>query len=416
MPQRAHPYIRLLFAALALVFFLTPLAINAAGSRTQHFENRRLEPAPKLADGWNAFDVATRYLIDRLPLRDQAVHANTWIDEHLFHTTPVYGQNGLGGVGADQALPFSGQPAQDKAAVNGVTPPNATTAGQVTTGKAPAVPPDTSVQVTAGTDGWFYLQTVLQRACTPFIPFSSAVAEWEKLVNVIRASGRHVVFTVAPDKSTIYPEYLPAADPYRACGQRGSDLLWDQLESPAAKQDGVIGLRQPMLEAKRTSKILLYYKTDSHWNQAGALTMTEAALPAFSSTIRVQPSEIDDTGTIPFAGDLLALLGQHGIETAPTLAIHRQPGAPTVPTPTLLLGDSYEDAVVPQMQPYFPHLTALNWNTVNRQQEAAAIIANRNVILETVERELDYRATSFGFVSPSFVAYIQKALAGHKLP
>ncbi|MHB1833923.1 MAG: hypothetical protein ACYCXW_03060, partial [Solirubrobacteraceae bacterium] len=191
----------------AVVFLFGPLALIAGGFRVHQFENRPLEPAPKLAEGWKAFDVATRYLIDRLPLREQAVHANTWIDERVFGTTPFYNQASLGGVGGDQAaLPFSGTAAQDRA--------NISSAGGTSTTGAPAPqPPATASQVTVGTHGWFFLQGVLQRACSLFEPFPAAAAEWERLLDVIRASGRRAVLIVAPDKSTIYPEYLSPSDP-----------------------------------------------------------------------------------------------------------------------------------------------------------------------------------------------------------
>lgn len=413
--MRAHRSIRLIIAVLAVAFFATPLVLGVVGTKVRAFENRRLEPAPKLADGWNFFDVTTRYLIDRMPLRDQAVHANTWIDEHVFNTTPVYGENGLGGVQSDQALPFSGKPAQDAAALTGATPGTATTAGAVQTGKAPAVAPATATQVVAGTHGWFFLQGVLSRACFPFVPFTAAVQEWERLIDVIRASGRRVVLIVPPDKSTIYPEYLPASDPQLACGNAGSEALWKQIESPGAKRAGIIGLRQPLLAAKRSSHVLLYYKTDSHWNSIGALTMTEAALPPFSSSIRVEPNEIAPGPNAPFTGDLLGLLGQSGSEIAPSLNIRRHPDAAKITAPTVLLGDSYMDGAVPQLEAYFTNLTSVNWNESTLAQQAAAIIAAHDVILETVEREFDYRTSSVGFVSPGAVAAIASLIAAHPL-
>jgi alginate O-acetyltransferase complex protein AlgJ len=401
--------IRVAVAVLAAAFFVTPLVLRAAGTRVRSFENRRLEPAPKLADGWNVFDVATRYLIDRMPLRDQAVHANTWIDENVFGTTPVYGQNGLGGVQSDQALPFSGRPAQDRAALNTNTTP--TTPSKP--GRGTAAPPATATQVTAGTDGWFFLEGALQRACAPFTPFTAATREWERLIQVIRASGRRVELIVTPDKSTIYPEYLPPSTPDLACGKLGTAALWRLIESAGARLAGIVGLREGLLAAKHASPTLLYFKTDSHWNSLGALTMTESVLPPLSSTVRVSPSEIVNTGNVHLGGDLLGLLGQSGGEIAPTRGIRRAPGSPTIAAATLVLGDSYDDAAVPEMTPYFQHLTSLNWNGSTPQQQAKAIAAAHDVILQTVEREFDYRATGFGFASPAFVKLVQRTLAAH---
>lgn len=404
--------IRITVAVLATAFFLTPIVLLAAGARVHAFENRRLEPAPRLADGWNLFDVATRYLIDRMPLRDQAVHANTWIDEHVFRTTPTYGENGLGGVGSDQALPFSGRPDQDRATLGNSGAGTTTTTAP---GTKVAPPPATATQVTIGTHGWFFLEGVLQRACAPFIPFTAAVKQWESLIAAIRASGRRVELLIAPDKSTIYPEYLSPSTPDLACGEAGTAALWQQIESPSARRAGIVGLRRPLLAFKHSSSTLLYFKTDSHWNTVGSLSMVEASLPPLSARVALKPSEIVHTGSIRYGGDLLTLLGQSGSETAPTAGIRRAAGAPTIAAKTLLLGDSYADPAVSEMSPYFQHLTELNWNEATPAQQVSGIIGSQDVILETVEREFDYRATTSGFVSPAFVAFVKKALAAHRL-
>ena len=169
-PARSHGVPRMLVAVLAAVFFLTPLVLIAAGVRVSSFENRRLAPAPQVSAGWFFFNDATRYLIDRLPLRRQAVQANTWIDQHVFHVTPFYGQNGLGGVQSDNALPFSGRPQQDRAAVTATTATTSTTGRGSRPDDDRAAPP-TASQVTAGRDGWLFLEGTLDRACSPFMAF-----------------------------------------------------------------------------------------------------------------------------------------------------------------------------------------------------------------------------------------------------
>jgi alginate O-acetyltransferase complex protein AlgJ len=335
---------RLLFAILALVFFGTPLALWAVGVRARPFENRRLAAAPRLADGWHFFDEATRALIDHMPLRYQAVHANTWVDLHVFHTTPVYSQGALGGVASDSALPFTGQPAQDKASLVGGS-------SAAKHGRAPAPPPVTADQVAVSRDGWLFLQGVFNRACTPFVGFQQAAARWESLLRVIRNSGRRAELIVAPDKSTIYPEYVANGTLDFACSQPGTAALRKVIESPSSVRAGIIGLRKPLLAAKRTTPSLLYYRTDSHWNSVGSLALIESALPALSHTVRVLPTEILNRGPIRYSGELLGLLGQSGSEIAPTRAISRLPGAPLVPDRTVLVGDSYADAAWGEVTP-----------------------------------------------------------------
>ena len=94
---------RRVFAVLALLFFCLPVGLRAVGITVRPFENRELAGAPKLSDGWNAFDQGTRFFVDRLPLREQAVRANTWISLHVWDTLPDYAR---ARNGKDDALPF----------------------------------------------------------------------------------------------------------------------------------------------------------------------------------------------------------------------------------------------------------------------------------------------------------------------
>jgi SGNH hydrolase-like domain, acetyltransferase AlgX len=400
--------VRTVFAVLAAAFFATPLALLVVGVRARAFENRALRAAPKLADGWAFFDEATRYLIDRLPLRYQAVHANSWIYLHIFAATPSYGLNGVGGVTADQALPFTGSPDQDKVAlVAGAS------AGSPV--RLSAAPPPTAQQVVVGRLGWLFLQGVFDRACAPFIPFSEAAARWESLVKVIKESGRNVELVVAPDKNTIYPEYVAPGTPNLACGRAGTAALWRVIESRTAVRNGVMGLRKPLLADKARSRALLYYRTDSHWNGVGSLTFIESLLPALGSTIRVLPSEILPFGTMRYSGDLLGLLGASGSEIAPTTGIRRRPGAPVVPGTSIVIGDSYADVAMSEVAPYFASINLLEWAEQSPQQIADGIAASRNVVLETVEREFDWRASDVAYITPRFIALVRATLAKHHL-
>jgi alginate O-acetyltransferase complex protein AlgJ len=399
--------LRLLFAALAVGFFATPMALRAVGIKARAFENRTFASAPSLSAGWNVFDDTSRFLIDRMPLRYQAVRANTWIDLHVFHTTPHYGENGLSGVQNDLALPFTGNPHQDKVGLSTTTP--------IAKGAPPVQQTPTASQVAVGREGWLFLQGVFDRACAPFVPFSAAATRWEELLQVIRASGRRVELIVAPDKSTIYPEYVSPSTPNLACGVPGTAALWKQIESPSATRAGIVGLRRPLLAAKHSTPDLLYYRTDSHWNSVGALSLVRAALPPLGRTVRMLPSEVIDTGPIRFGGDLLSLLGESGSEIAPTRSIRRIPGAPVLGTPTAFIGDSYGDTPIVFLRDYIKQIDVLNWNDSSAEQIAQEIATSPDVILETVEREFDYRASAAGYITPKFIALVRTTLAAHRL-
>jgi hypothetical protein len=57
----------------------------------------------------------------------------------------------------------------------------------------------------------------------------------------------------------------------------------------------------------------------------------------------------------------------------------------------------------------------LYWANNSAQQIADGIASVRNVILETVEREFDYRATNVGYITPGFIALVRATLAHHPL-
>lgn len=77
--------------------------------------------------------------------------------------------------------------------------------------------------------------------------------------------GIYYLIVIAPNKETIYPEYLP--DSIR---KKGELSLQDQLLqsiSPAMR-DHVLDLRETLRDAKKESPV--YNRTDTHWNQEGA--------------------------------------------------------------------------------------------------------------------------------------------------
>jgi hypothetical protein len=71
------------------------------------------------------------------------------------------------------------------------------------------------------------------------------------------------LLVVAPEKHSIYPENLPLY-----LSKKGISPA-DQILEPRSGFD-ILDLRSFLLEAKSRSKLPLYYKTDSHWNEFGA--------------------------------------------------------------------------------------------------------------------------------------------------
>lgn len=381
---------RVVVAVVAAVFFAVPIGLRAVGVTATQFENKRFAERPRLSEGWGVFDQATRFFTDRMPLRQQAVEANTWISRNVFGRTPHYG------VAEAQPLPFGSKPPTGGAR----KPPGAPA--------PPSQPAPTSAnQVTAGRDGWLYLTGELDRACQRFIAYPTAARRWARLVRMVHASGRRVVLIVPPDKSTIYPEHLPGSYADKACLPKGRAEAWRSIEHTG--QPGVIGLRRPLLAASRSTSKLLYWPKDTHWNQLGAIWLVREALPALHSGVKFENDAVHVTTTTN-VGDLSRLLGAPAKDVGPAIRLERRPGAPTIPGRTLIVYDSFGVAALDLLRPYFSELREIEWFDNTPRSIAREIAAADTVILESVEREFDFRASDQGYLANGFFHLLQRDL------
>ena len=385
----------IVFAIVAIGFFAAPIALRAAGTKAVCCpENHPFAPAPKLADGWDVLDETTRYLVDRMPGRERAVRANNWISRHIWATTPNYGPQAHLAASNDQALPFSGHPAQDTPGLS---------AGRV-------LPSDIN-PVAAGIHGWMFLQGAIDHVCRPDTPIPTALDRWLELLKLIRDSGRRVVLVVAADKSTIYPELVQRDVPNLACGRRGSARLWAAVESRRARAGGIVALRKPLLTAKAANHDPIYFPMDSHWNDIGALTLVRTAVPAIDPRLHPRASEVIDTGRAPHVSDMSLLQGDPRNDIAPTRAVRRAPGSPVISGPSLFLGDSFSYAPYPELAPYFRRLRHIDLDAP--AQIVRALPGARNVVLEVAERQFVIDAAPGNVISPHFLTLVRRAL-GHR--
>jgi hypothetical protein len=180
-------------AVLALAFLLVPGVVFVAGGAGRPLPRERTARTPSPSRGWTFFDDTGHYFTQRLPFRDRAVDANSWVVRHVFGTRPKYGN---AGTGPDHALPFGGV-RRDRGA------------GDVQNGGAQAG----EAVAAEGRHHWLFLQGELDVTCRPPVGFQTALSRWNALLRILRASGRRAVLVVVPEKSTIYPEYLKPDTP-----------------------------------------------------------------------------------------------------------------------------------------------------------------------------------------------------------
>lgn len=125
--------------------------------------------------------------------------------------------------------------------------------------------------VMIGKEGWyFYSKEHLVndfRGLTPLTEqqLASWKADFVHKEEWLAKQGIHHLFVVMPNKQTIYPEYLPDAI-QNAKGVTRFEQLMDYLDKDPDVD--IVNPQQALCKAK--TKIQVYQKTDTHWNEYGA--------------------------------------------------------------------------------------------------------------------------------------------------
>ena len=127
----------------------------------------------------------------------------------------------------------------------------------------------------------------------------------------VRSKGGRLIFTVAPNKISLYPAHLHAVGkPLDGSG----DI--DRL-IPLLKREGVDYI--DLFEAFRNAEETLYYHGDSHWNERGAALAHDTLLKGMDQKGRIFFTEEWQTAG-EHRGDLYEMLYPTGRKTEPELA------------------------------------------------------------------------------------------------
>ncbi len=186
--------------------------------------------------------------------------------------------------------------------------------------------------VAIGRSGWlFYAKRsagVLE-ASVNFSPFSEeALSLWSRMLQYRRdslaAQGIQYLFFIAPEKGTIYAEFLP-----RGCKRNQGQSRASQLLAYLKRHSDVETIdAASLLLAEKAEGTIVYLKTDSHWNDVGAGVIAKSLLSHLSQKFpAIEKFAPDDfiSSEKSFSGDLTDLLGQNGLisELAPQVDLVR---------------------------------------------------------------------------------------------
>jgi alginate O-acetyltransferase complex protein AlgJ len=396
---------------LALAFFFGPAVAYVGGERPQEIENRRLRSLPSLSQGWDFFPSFAAWATDHLPLRKQAVESNSALSERVFGEAPSYGgtSDATGVAGVAGTGPGSDPAATDK----------------------PQYP-----RVIQGKDGWLYFGGDASGPCQPVRSVEDTLSRLTRLADAVQKSGRRFVLVVPPDKSTAWPEELPASYLGKSCAEARRAEFWKKLR--ASPPRGYVDLLGPIQAVQRANGGSIYRQTDTHWGERGALLYAQGVADALRPGLW-QRMSLRPVGTKTRAGDLGVLIGRPHVDSYPGFDLTRPGqnwsytmptmplgnpirvdpgppaarGVPLITEPTLLLGDSFSNssrAVLPQL---FTSLTILHNEVAGTRPDTAAkaMVNADTVVYEIVERTIG--SGRGALIEDRALSAIEKALAAN---
>lgn len=335
-----------IFTAAFLLLCILPSAGMLFLPPTEAAANERLTPVPQLKseDGsWNqnVLDDATNYIADHFALRQEMVTANAMLQTGLLATSP----------------------AED---------------------------------VIYGTDGWLYYAETLDdyqnRATLTDEEVRQIAQTIADMQAYCEARGAQFVFTIAPNKNSLYPEHMPAR--YLQSDSPGN---YEKLK-PLLEEYGVH--YADLFTFLSEQDEILYLKTDSHWTNRGAALAHDFLMETLGLPHTAFAQE-EYTTAETHRGDLYEMLYPKGTareaqqtyettfsyvsepRTAEDILI--QTTSPAAPNGRLLLcRDSFGNALHPFLAEDFREATITRQMPYPLEQ----VQAGDTVIVEIVERNL----------------------------
>lgn len=392
----------------AVLFFVTPTALWAIGLRPSEIENRPLAAFPGPEQGWEMATELPGWATDQLIFRSEAIGAVDAISRTVFGEPAPFGS-------APDRGPLPGVPAE------GGTP-------------GAEVPPSQAgySRVIEGKDGWLYLGSDVSGKCHPQQLVGRSVEKLLKLRDAVESSGRTFLLVIAPDKTTMVPQYLPDSYAGKDCAAEATERLWPPLTGGA----GAIDLRETLAETASRIGEPVYFPQDSHWKHEGSIALarllTEKLAPGRTATWDVVPDGIHYG-----PADLPPMLGKRATAVSTNYQLRpdgvtnrtsKQPRSlrkpvrmtsepldGTINDRTLVFGDSFAAASANYLGAAFTDLTLLGYATWQADRDATLreFVAAEVVVVEIVERVV--ASGTVGFLSDDFIDTLRPRLAARPL-
>ncbi|MDX1708074.1 MAG: sialate O-acetylesterase [Desulfobacterales bacterium] len=303
------------------------LGVKRLGLKPPRFDARLLLEN----DVYRSFD---QYLNDSFSVRDPLILAKRWLDYHLFGMT-------------------------DTGAVH------------------------------VGSQGWLYsrqsIADVQKDACDDAALIEQLALSLHAIELTIAAADRRFLFMVAPNKSTIYPEFLGFIPSDRICRQSHYDLLLEAFERHPLK--GFVRLDNRLRYAK-SSEHLLYNPGSRYWNARGAGVAAEAiAEKIFQTDDRHHRFDVRPIDLQQQADLARRMLGLH-TRIANDALIQLTSAESSEGLSAVVFGDAYFNSLVPYLSQTLRQLTVINAERFSSGLPGENWHSADLVVLEKAESEL----------------------------
>ena len=244
--------------------------------------------------------------------------------------------------------------------------------------------------VHVGNHGWLFSRSAIEdfrkEACREAPAIERLVLQLHAIERIIAASDRRFFFTVAPNKSTIYPEFVGFVPQNESCNRSRYDLLLKAITARPLK--GFVRLDARLQSAKKDAA-LLYDRTRANWNTLGA----KVAAEGLREQIIKEPGgrhifnyRSSDTSS---GGDLNKRLMGFLNENEDIPVVRRRDSTNSGLSSAIIYGDAFIENLVPYLEKMFGRLEVIRADSVLSGQYGENLRAADLILLERAESELD---------------------------
>ncbi len=280
-----------------------------------------------------------------------------------------------------------------------------------------------------GKDGSLFLVEDYNRPCRYKIDthqFSDAINRWQQA-----GSGREIFVVIAPDKSSIQVDEIPARGRLDCQAEREQQLI-----ETFGDDGALIALWDPLRDAKDpTDPYHLYFKHDAHWTYEAGQIMAEQVVehlaPGQFASVTVEEKKLKQT-----KGAIARRLGweeeefrtklwckRKGVKTSQsveklgskdivTFRTESNRDEPLLNGKTVLLHDSMMRYSDQPLACHFEHIEMIHWDDFETNNAVGRFGDADRIIIQSVERSIHLRVVE-QLLDPKIDTSIEAVLAAN---